>query len=143
VSDEAFRKPATITCRACGKRHGDRYLCDPIAAIVKMMMDAAEAADMTVTELAKSTPLGNVAGMLGDDTVLCRQIVVKAGVVPFESAAGQTTMTLPALIFTGHDADSKPLPQWVFAASPHEMRMVRDTVDRMTEMAIRRAEAGG
>jgi hypothetical protein len=141
VSDEAFRKPVTITCRACGTRHGERYMCDPLAAIVKMMMSAAEELDVTVTELAATKPPKDMAGILGDDTVLCKQIIVKGGVVPFESTG--EAVILPALIFTGRDADTKPLPHWVFAGSSHELRMVRDTVDRMTEMAIRRAEAGG
>ena len=131
-----------ITCRACGKRHGKRYMCDPLYEVLNVMMDAAEAKDMPVTEFLKGDLPPDRAGMLGEGTVMCRQIVVKAGVVPF-SIGGQPVITQPCLVWTGEDADGKQLPMWTFPGSSVELRAIRDLTDRMTEMAIRRAEAGG
>lgn len=128
-----------ITCRACGKRHGKRHLCDALLAVVETMMDAAEKNDIPVTEFIKGEPINkNVRDLLGEDKVLTRRIVVAGGVMPI-SVSGKLISANPALIFTGEDADGRPLPQWVFAGSPYELRNVRDLVDRMTEMAIRRA----
>ena len=131
-----------VTCRVCGTRHGKRYMCDPLLQIVNIMMDAAEAKDMPVIEFLKSEPLPDRAGMLGDGAVLCRQIIVKAATVPI-SVEGKHVITQPCLIWTGEDADGKPLPQWAFPGSAYELRAVRDLTDQMAEMAIRRAEAGG
>lgn len=128
-----------IRCRACGKRHGKRHLCDPLMGIVEAMMDAAEKNDTPITEFMEAKPIAGAAGMLGPGTVLCRQLLVYGAVVPFR-IAGKPAVTNPALVFTGEDADGKKLPQWVFAGSTYELRALRDVVDRMTEMAIRRAE---
>ena len=131
-----------ITCRGCGRRHGKRYMCDPLLQVFTAMMDAAEAKDMPVTEFIKGKPPPGAAGLLGSDTVMCRQIMIKGAVVPF-TVAGAPVITQPCLIFTGEDADGGTLPQWAFPGSASEIRALRDVMDRMTEMAIRRAEAGG
>jgi hypothetical protein len=131
-----------ITCRGCGHRHARRYMCDPLLQVFTAIMDAAEARDIPVTEFIRGEPPPHLAGMLGDDTVLCRQIIIKGAVVPF-TLGDAPVITQPALIFTGQDADGKSLPQWVFPGSAHEVRALRDVMDRMTEMAIRRAEARG
>jgi hypothetical protein len=134
---------AVITCRACGNRHGSRYLCDPLQEVVRAMMDEAEKHDMPVQEFAKNPPpaaephevhaLGGLTHKLGPDAMLVRQVLVKAGVLEI---AG---MNRPVLIFTGLDADNRPLPNWTFPGSPYELRAIRNLVDEMTEMAIRRA----
>jgi hypothetical protein len=127
-----------ITCRACGKRHGSRYMCDPLQQVVSAMLDEAAKNDIPVTEFLKRQPLPDRAGMLGDGTVLLKQLKVAGAVVPFE-VDGKPLATSPALVFTGLDADGNELPQWVYAGSAYELRTARDLVDRMTEMAIRRA----
>ena len=131
----------TITCRACGKRHGRRWMCDPVQKLVRAMMDAAEASDMPVTEFAEKQKIRpDAASLLGEGTRLLRQLVIKAGVVPWENE-GQAIIIHPCLVITGTDAEGSEIPHYVFPGTSFELRKVRDVMDRMTEMAIRRAES--
>lgn len=97
---------------------------------------------MTPTEFLKGERLPDRARMLGDERVMLRQLLIAGAVLPLSTGTGPL-MTLPALVITGEDADGIKLPQWVFPASPTELRATRDVMDKMTETAIRRAAEGG
>jgi hypothetical protein len=48
-------------------------------------------------------------------------------------------MPQPVLIFTGTDIDGRALPNWLYVASPPDMKRVMKLVTEMGTMAIRRA----
>lgn len=122
--------PAIIDCRYCEKRHGRQFLCDPAKRVLDALYAQGQRFDMPTIELPE--PI-NHPDMFGPDTVLVAQVVVKAAVVP---VAG---MVQPVLVFTGRDSDGKVLPQWLYCASPSDVRKVVKLVADMGELAIRTA----
>jgi hypothetical protein len=138
---DGLKNPPTITCRFCGQRHGERYLCDPIQEMVNVILTAAEEKDMTAQEFMSQEQHPVQTDLLGEGTIMARQIVIAGAVVPM-SVHNRPMTPFPALVFTGQDANGEKLPQWVFVASPYELRKIRDLCDHMTEMAIRRAREG-
>ena len=54
-------------------------------------------------------------------------------------------MPRPVLIFTGRDIDGNVLPNWLYPASPPDIKRVVKLVSDMGTMAIRtaRQQAGG
>lgn len=121
-------------CRYCEQRHGPDFLCDPARRVLDALYAQGQRFDAPTVEFPEPV---NHAGAFGDGTVLVAQVVVKAGLVP---VAG---VTRPVLIFTGRDSDGKVLPQWLYCASPTEIRKVVKLVSDMGEMAIRRARQAG
>jgi len=65
--------------------------------------------------------------------VLVAGVVVKAA-VPKVAGTPQ-----PVLIFTGTGIDGRTLPNWMYVASPTDMKRVMKLVADMGTMAIRRA----
>jgi hypothetical protein len=121
----------TITeCRYCEKRHGAQFLCDPARRVLDALYAQGQRFDMPVVEFPE--PI-NHADAFGEGTVLVAQVVVKAAIVP---VAG---VPRPVLIFTGRDSDGGVLPNWLYCASPADIKRVVQLVADMGEMAIRRA----
>lgn len=122
--------PALAECRYCEQAHGPRVLCDPAKRVLDALLERGQRFDMPTIEFPEAI---NHADAFGENTVLVAGMVVKAAVVP---VAG---MTQPVLIFTGTDSDGNQLPQWLYCASPHDMKRVMALVNEMGTMAIRRA----
>lgn len=121
----------TITdCRYCETRHEARRLCDPAKRVLDALLERGQRFDMPTVEFPEAI---NHADAFGPDTVLVAGVVVKAGIA---EVAGTPQ---PVLIFTGNDVDGKTLPQWVYCASPPDMKRVMKLVTDMGTMAIRRA----
>ena len=122
--------PALAECRYCEQVHGPRLLCDPARRVLDALIERGQRFDMPVVEFPE--PIDH-SDMFGADTVLVAGLVVKAALIP---VAG---ITQPALIFTGQDSDGTPLPNWLYCASPRDMKRVMQLVTEMGTMAIRRA----
>ena len=122
--------PALAECRYCEQVHGPRILCDPARRVLDALIERGQRFDMPTIEFPE--PI-NHADAFGEDTVLVAGVVVKAGITP---VAG---IQQPVLIFTGTDVDGRPLPNWVYCASPRDMKRVMQLVTEMGTMAIRRA----
>jgi hypothetical protein len=106
------------------------------------MLDALTARGMefSAPTIEFEDPVEGSASMLGEGTVLMRQLVVKAAVIP---VAGTPR---PALIFTGLDMEGRTLPSWIIPGDVEDIRKVRRLVRDVSEMAIRAARkqaAGG
>lgn len=119
-----------IDCRYCEETHGDLLLCGPAKRFLDAVLEQGRRFDMPTLEFGQ--PMTD-PGILGDDTVLLAQFVVKAAVVP---VAG---MCRPVLAFTGVAIDGRPLPNWLYAGTPGDIRRTVKLVADMGEMAIRRA----
>ncbi len=117
-------------CRYCEQEHDRDLLCEPARKVLDALYAQGQRFDMPTIEFPE--PI-NYADAFGPDTVLVAQVVVKAGIVP---VAG---IPRPVLIFTGRDSDGKVLPQWLYCASPPEIKRVIKLVSDMGLMAIRRA----
>lgn len=87
--------------------------------------------DMPTIEFDEPVP--GAAGMLGTDTVLVRQLVVKAALIP---VAGTPR---PALVFTGLDAEGRTLPSWFYPGDTRDIQRARQLVCAMADLAIRTA----
>lgn len=121
----------TLTrCRYCENEHGDLLLCAPAKRVLDALYAKGQRFDMPTVEFPE--PITG-PDALGDGTVLCAQMVVKAGIIP---VAGYPR---PALIFTGQDIAGNVLPQWVLPGEGPDLRRTARLVQDMTEMAIRRA----
>lgn len=118
-------------CPWCTRTHGALLLCEPARRVLDALQ--AEGAKFDMPTIDFPAP---VAGTLGDDTVLCVQIVAKAATVPF---AG---VVRPVLILTGRDGNSQPLPNWLTGGDEDGMRRFAALVTEMTELAIRTAREG-
>ncbi len=120
----------TLDCRYCETRHDSRFLCDPARKVLDALLERGQRFDMPVVEFPEAI---NHADAFGANSVLVASIVVKAAVT---DVAGTPQ---PVLIFTGTDLDGKPLPNWLYIASPRDMKRVMGLVNEMGTMAIRRA----
>lgn len=120
-------------CPYCSETHGTMLLCDPARRMLDALVARGQQFNMPTIEF--DDPVPAAAGMFGGSTVACTQLVVKAGLVPAFGA------TFPALMLTGRDVALATLPEWVWAATPEDLRAFSKLVGDMTEMAIRRAKA--
>lgn len=120
----------TTECRYCDQVHDARFLCDPAKRFLDAVAAQGQRFDMPTIELDEPY-LG--ADVFGPGTVLLQQVVVMAATVP---VAG---VPRPVLIFTGTDAEGKPLPQWLYAGAASEIRRTVKLVSDMGELAIRTA----
>jgi hypothetical protein len=118
-------------CRFCDEEHPANFMCPPARRVLDALIERGTRFDMPTIEFDE--PVEGVAGMLGDGTVLIRQLVVKAGLLP---VAGTPR---PTLIFTGQDADGRVLPQWVYPGDIREIKRARRLVCEVADMAIRAA----
>lgn len=121
-----------IQCPYCESEHGDLLLCQPAKRVLDALYERGQRFNMPTVEFPE--PITG-PGAFGGATTIVAQVVVKAGVT---EVAG--TMR-PVLIFTGRDLAENVLPEWVYPATPGELRRVSKLVNDMTEMAIRRAAA--
>lgn len=119
-------------CPWCTRTHGSLLLCEPARLVLDALHEQGTKYDMPTIELPEP-----VAGTLGPDTVLCVQIVAKAGTIPF---AG---VVRPVLVLSGRDDSEKPLPNWVTGGDADGMRRFAALVTDMTELAIRTAAGTG
>jgi hypothetical protein len=117
-------------CRYCEQGHDRDLLCDPARRVLDALLERGQRFDMPVVEFPDAI---NHADAFGEDTVLVAGVVVKAAVT---EVAGTPQ---PILIFTGTDIDGRPLPNWLYVASPPDMKRVMKLVTDMGTMAIRRA----
>jgi hypothetical protein len=117
-------------CRYCEQEHEPALLCDPARKVLDALLERGQRFDMPVVEFPE--PI-NHADAFGENTVLVAGVVVKAAVT---EVAG---IPQPVLIFTGTDIDGEPLPNWLYVASPPDMKRVMNLVTEMGTMAIRRA----
>jgi hypothetical protein len=122
--------PALAECRYCEQVHGPRVLCDPARKVLDALLERGQRFDMPTIEFPEAI---NHADAFGEDSVLVAGVVVKAAVT---EVAG---MPQPVLIFTGTDIDGRALPNWLYVASPPDMKRVMRLVTDMGTMAIRRA----
>ena len=120
----------TIDCRYCETRHDGRWLCDPARKVLDALLERGQRFDMPTVEFTEPV---NHADAFGEDTVLVAGMVVKAAVT---EVAG---IPQPVLIFTGTDIDGRTLPNWLYCASPPDMKRAMKLVTDMGTMAIRRA----
>jgi len=117
-------------CRYCEQEHAREFLCDPARRVLDALAERGQRFDMPTVEFPEAI---NHADAFGEDTVLVAGVVVKAAVT---EVAG---VPQPVLIFTGNDIDGRPLPNWLYCASPPDMKRVMKLVTDMGTMAIRRA----
>jgi hypothetical protein len=117
-------------CRYCEQAHAPDLLCDPARKVLDALAERGQRFDMPVVEFPEAI---NHADAFGENSVLVAGMVVKAAVT---EVAGTPQ---PVLIFTGTDTDGKTLPNWLYVASPPDMKRVMKLVTDMGTMAIRRA----
>lgn len=122
--------PALAECRYCEQAHGPRVLCDPARKVLDALVERGQRFDMPTVEFPEAI---NHADAFGENSVIVAGMVVKAAVT---EVAG---MPQPVLIFTGTDMDGKTLPNWLYIASPPDLKRVMKLVTDMGTMAIRRA----
>jgi len=117
-------------CRYCEQPHAPDLLCDPARRVLDALLERGQRFDMPTIEFPE--PI-NHADAFGADSVLVAGMVVKAAIT---EVAG---MQQPVLVFTGTDIDGRPLPNWLYIASPADMKRIMKLVTDMGTMAIRRA----
>ena len=117
-------------CRYCEQQHEPRLLCDPARRVLDALSARGQRFDMPTVEFPEAI---NHADAFGEDSVIVAGVVVKAAVA---EVAGTPQ---PVLIFTGTDIDGRALPNWLYVASPPDMKRVMKLVTDMGTMAIRRA----
>ena len=117
-------------CRYCRETHGSLLLCEPAKRVLDALADRGQRFDMPTIEFPEPVM---EADAFGDRTVLCAQLVVKAGTTP---VAG---IPHPVLILTGQDLAGEVLPQWILPGAGPDLEHFAQLVAEMTEMAIRRA----
>ncbi len=121
----------TVTdCRYCETAHAETLLCTPAKKVLDALLERGQRFDMPTVEFPDAI---NHADAFGEDSVLVAGIVVKAAMT---EVAGTPQ---PVLILTGTDIDGRPLPNWLYIASPSDMKRVMKLVADMGTMAIRRA----
>lgn len=123
-----------INCYWCEGQHGDLLLCAPAKHILDELYKQGTRHKMPTVEFSEPV---HGAAMFGEGSVLLAQLVVKAAIVP---VAG---VERPTLIFTGLDAEEKPLPSWIYPGSPEDIREAVKLVSDTADMAIRAAKRGG
>lgn len=120
----------TVPCRYCETGHDEKLLCDPARRVLEALAARGQRFDMPTVEFPEAI---NHADAFGENTVLVAGLTVKAGVV---QVAGTPH---PVLVFTGNDIDGAPLPNWLYVASPPDIKRIVKLVSDMGVMAIRRA----
>ena len=121
-------------CPYCDRAHEPRWLCDPARRVLDALAERGQRFDMPTIELTEPV---NHADAFGQDTVLVAGLVVKAATV---EVAGTPC---PVLIFTGEDIDGGVLPNWLYAASPPDMKRIVKLVSDMGTLAISTARKQG
>ena len=121
---------AIFACRYCEQCHDPELLCDPARKVLDALAERGQRFDMPTIEFPEAI---NHADAFGEDTVLVAGVVVKAAVTEVSG------IPQPVLVFTGTDIDGRPLPNWLYVASPRDMKRVMTLVNEMGTMAIRRA----
>ncbi len=121
-------------CRWCELTHDANLLCPPARKILDAL--AAKGAEGNMPDL--DCPDEPIAGRLfgiGDDPgdTLIRQLVVQAAVTPVADVPRAT------LIYTGQDAEGKPLPRWVHVGTDADIANAARLVASRAELAIRTA----
>lgn len=117
-------------CPYCDRAHEPRWLCDPARRVLGALAERGQRFDMPTVEFPEAI---NHADAFGENSVIVAGVVVKAAVT---EVAGTPQ---PVLIFTGTDIDGGALPNWLYVASPSDMKRVMKLVTDMGTMAIRRA----
>jgi len=117
-------------CRYCGQFHDAQYLCVPAKRVLDALAERGQRFDMPTIELPE--PILH-ADAFGENSVLVAQVVVKAAIA---DVAG---MPSPVLILTGRDIDGAVLPNWLYCASPPDIKRVVKLVADMGTLAISRA----
>lgn len=117
-------------CRYCESSHDGNLLCDPAKRVLDALLARGQRFDMPTIEFPEAI---NHADAFGENTVLVAGLTVKAAVT---EVAGTPQ---PVLIFTGNDIDGRPLPNWLYVASPPDIKRITRLVGDMGVMAIRRA----
>jgi hypothetical protein len=120
-------------CRYCDSTHGDLLLCEAARKVLDALQERGMRFDMPTLEFP-----GPVmeADAFGADTVICQNLVAKAGIT---EVAG---VNRPVLILTGLDIAGRVLPSWLFPGDALSLRRNAQTISDITEMAIRRAREG-
>lgn len=130
----------SIHCIHCDAHHTPRYLCDPARAILDALAAQAASRSMPTLEFLdqplESNPFRFGAGP-GDALLL--QLVIQAATVPI----GETGMLRPAVVFTGQDHNGRPLPQWLYAATPQQLDEATTLFRDMAALAVKAARRGG
>jgi hypothetical protein len=123
-------------CRYCETAHAEALLCIPAKRVLDALYAQGQRFDMPTVEFPEPAIH---ADAFGEGTVLVAQVVVKAAVVP---VAG---VPRPVLIFTGRDIDGNILPNWLYPASPPDIKRVVKLVADMGTLAIStaRKQMGG
>jgi hypothetical protein len=114
-------------CRYCDNRHGDLFLCKPAKAVLDALIERGMNMNMPTIEFPDVVPQD------GADFVLMSQLVVEAALAP---AAG---VNWPAIVITGQDYAGQPLPRWLLPGDVKSLRDASRLMQKMTEMAIRKA----
>lgn len=122
-----------VYCPWCRGSHGRRLLCDSAAAVLAGVIQRGQSGTLPTIEL--DAPLQMTPDPRAD--LLVSQLVVKAGLIP-----DPVGTVHPALVFSGMDAEGRTLPQWIYPADDASLRRAAPMVHEMTELAIRRADAG-
>ncbi len=122
------------TCSYCGRMHSPTHLCPTARRVLDALREKGMQFDLEPLEFPEVVPAGLTGQAASVADVLCRQITVTAALVPI----GSSQTNLPALIISGRDMDG-PLPRWLYAGGPGELRRLAILVKDMAEMAIRRA----
>lgn len=126
-----------VHCGFCDEHHRPRYLCSPAKRVLDAMVERGMSFNMPTLEFPEPLPAVEQQLGLNPGDQLVSQIVVKAALVPF---AG---MVKPAVVLTGRTARGEVLPQWLYAGNAEDMQAFAALVADITEMAVRRAKAGG
>lgn len=121
-----------VPCPFCRASHGRRFMCDPVAAMVRGMIQRGEGLSLPTLHLDE--PLMMTPDP--DADLIIGQLVAKAGTVPVPGGVYH-----PALVLTGMDAMGRTLPQWIYASDDEHLRLAAPLVHDMVELAIRRADA--
>ena len=138
-----------IHCRYCENEHDDQFLCGPAKRVLDALLERGQRFDMPTVEFPEAI---TGADALGPGTVLIRQLVAKAAIVPIAEVTVLIRQLVakaaivpiaevprPTLVLTGQDIAGNVLPQWVYPADATDLGRVVRLVGDMVEMAVRRA----
>ncbi len=123
-----------IDCRWCELTHDANLLCPPARKILGAL--AAKGAEGNMPDLDfPDDPIDAKLFGLGDDPgdTLIGQLVVQAAVTPVADVPRAT------LIYTGQDADGRPLPKWVHIGTDEDIANAARLVASRADLAIRTA----
>ena len=89
---------------------------------------------LTLPTLEFTEPVWNSQLGLGADDKMLTQLVVQGPLIETPGGADY-----PALIFTGRDVTSAPLPSWIYPAAAEQLTAAGELVTKMAATAIRAA----